>query len=187
MRDRVEGAIPQDGKSRRAKLFLMQSLYKNSPQFPYHISVGAVFFNNNNEIACEVFSKEVAKKWTGLNTEIRTLMRETIEVGEDIIDAVHRGILEEFGVSGTIIGPLGSKEDLVVEKEKTFLKTTLYFLVKADHVNNIPLQGVDGEIEYKIEWLSIDDLIEKMTTQSQGLEREDLNEVKILERAKKYL
>jgi hypothetical protein len=167
--------------------FNMQSIYKHSLDFPYHISVGAVFFNEKNEIACEVFPSEVIQKLVGLDCEMRMLMRETIENGETITDAVHRGLLEELGMKGTILGFLGSKEDLVIQNEKTFQKTTLYFLVKADVSGGIPLVGKDDWVNFSIEWLPIDALVQKMQLQAEGLEREDLNESDILERARKYL
>jgi hypothetical protein len=56
----------------------MKNIYKNSKEFPYHISVGVVLLRDDGAIACQHFSKETIKKFINIERDIYTLMRETI-------------------------------------------------------------------------------------------------------------
>lgn len=161
--------------------------YKYSEEFPYHISVGAVLFNDHQNIACQIFAPETIEKMMGVPREMRTLMRETIEPDETIIQALHRGLKEEYGISGTMLGYLGSLQGKIAKTKLDFLKTTLYFLVKLNPGEELLIENTDGGIPFGIEWREPDELINLMNTQSEGLEREDLNEAAIIQRAKPYL
>lgn len=164
----------------------MKSLYKNSTEYPYHLSVGVVLFNRKGNILCECFGKETCYKLIGKEQDMRVLIRETLEEGETLREAVARGLREEVNMSGEIICLLGSKEDLVIEKEKTFLKTTVYFLVKTNE-ETVSEEGSDDGVSFTIEWHTPENLSRLMNEQSDGLERTDLNESDIILRAEKYI
>lgn len=164
----------------------MSSLYKNSRAYPYHLSVGVVLFNEDGHILCERFNAETCEKLIGEKRDIRVLVRETLEEGETLREAVARGLQEEINAEGEILCLLGSKEDLVIEKEKTFLKTTIYFLVKLTTIHESNTGSDDG-VAFDIEWHTPENLITLMEAQSAGLQRTDLNESDIIKRAQKIL
>lgn len=163
------------------------NIYKNSVRFPYHLSVGVVLINKAKQVCCELYPQKTVLEITGHEREIYTLIRETVETGEDLESAAIRGVREEIGIQANLIGYLGSQEDLVEEKDKTFTKTTVYFLAELQDELNLPTIGEDDTVKFKIIWLSLDEAISFMQKQSTDLTRRDLNESKILERAKKIL
>lgn len=169
----------------------MQNIYKNSKEFPYHISVGAVLVNNEGLIACECYPKEMILKFLGIERDVYTLMRETIEDGETILDGLHRGLLEEFGVKGDVLGYLGSLETHVLNEKETksedFRKTTLYFLVRLQEGETLRKVSEDTGVTFYNEWMEGEELIRRMNSQSEGLARTDLNESEILQRALQVL
>ena len=165
----------------------MKNVYKNSREFPYHISVGAILFKEDGAIACQHYSKETILKFTGIERDIYTLMRETIEDNETILEALHRGLDEEFGVEGKVLGYLGSLETQVLNKTEIkpedFKKTTLYFLVEVEPNQILRTVSSDGGATFVNKWVEPMKLIELMNKQSEGLIRTDLNESEVIKRA----
>lgn len=167
----------------------MKNIYKNSKEYPYHISVGAVLFREDGAVACQHFSKETILKITNIESDIYTLMRETMEEekNETILETLHRGLDEEFGVKGEVRGYLGSLETHVLNDTKAKLenykKTTLYFLVDILPNQTLRILSSDTGVDFVNEWMEPLKLIELMDKQSEGLARTDLNESEIIKRA----
>lgn len=166
---------------------ISESLFKASKKFPYHLSVGAVVLSVDNKIVCEKYGEDVVEKITGLKKEAVTLMRETLENGESAEGCLRRGLLEELNLNEyEIMGFLGSIESYIEEKmDKIFTKTTVYFLIKSK--STLLKGGSDDGVEFEIAAYDIDELINIMKKQKIIFNREDLDESKILQRAKVYL
>jgi len=118
------------------------------------------------------------------------LMRETMEMGEKIEDTLHRGLMEEFGITGDIITYLGSiKSEYPVKSSEPYYsieKTTLYFLVRTKTFKPELRGQDDAEKESEIQWQPIDFLISKMPEQGRKYSS-SLDESSVLEKAKKYI
>ena len=115
------------------------------------------------------------------------LMRETLEVGETIEDAFHRGLMEEFGITARIVTLLGNKTARFLRQEQPpyIEKTTLYFL--ADLISFEPeKRQKDAENSSSIEWKSAEFLLREMPEQALRLKRDDIDEAQIIERALLY-
>ena len=161
-----------------------EQLLSGSSEFPYHISVGAVLLNEKDEVCVHHFGTHTLGGKTAKDFYI--LMRETPESDEAIIEALHRGLFEEFGATASVIhyiGPLVCEVNYKHLKEKT----TLYFLCKLLDQDENDRAKDDPESNSSIEWLGIDFLIEKMQKQGKETGLADLDESKILQRTKQLL
>lgn len=152
------------------------------------MSVGAVLYNEKNEIACHFFREFVAGDDNKKYENFYLLMRETVEVDESLETAVTRGIEEEFGATGEIVRYIGMQMTKFPRDDVWVEKGTVYFLIKLkDFDKNYKRDTNDAESVSEIQWQSIDLLIEKMSEQGRKHERTDLDESEILKRAKRYI
>lgn len=166
----------------------MKNYYQGIKGKPYHLSIGAVAVNNKQEI-CTHYFKELAVQGTSISIkDFYILMRETMEMGETIEQALHRGLMEEFGITGDIVTYLGSIRDDYFDpgKECKIEKTTLYFLVKTKTFNPDVRKKDDPESSSEIEWKTPEFLIEKMKEQAVRLKLGTLDESSILEKVKVF-
>ena len=159
--------------------------------FPAHLSVGAVLFDKDSkEVCCHHFLEvpQRIQKTDGISGELYTLMRETPKLDENIEIAVKRGLKEEFGAEGKILGYLGSiKANITRADGNSFEKTTLYFLVEKTKFDITERDQDDEEKDSIIEWHPIDFLIREMEKQRKRVRREDLDESSVLLRARDFL
>ena len=75
--------------------------FQASKTQPYHLSIGAVLFNQEGCIACHHFKEIFGFK------DIYILMRESMEDDETPLMTLHRGLKEEFGATAYPIAFLG--------------------------------------------------------------------------------
>lgn len=180
----------------------MENYFQGNSKHPQHISVGAVVLNNKNEICCHHFDTtkgEFKGYWKEQGLEdFYILMRETIEPNETLESALHRGLMEEFGIEAELVDYVGSIQSHfeIKRKETPTLsvgaptesvgveKTTLYFLCKLKNQDLEKRSKGDVEYESQVEWQTADFLIPKMKAQSAKYGRTDIDESKILERLK---
>lgn len=108
-------------------------------------------------------------------------MRETIEPHEAIEDCLSRGLMEEFGAEGGLKLYLGSIVSHFTSKDSNIEKTTLYFLCDLVSFDLAKRKKEDPEFGSEIVWLDKDELIQKMKEQGKRLNREDLDESKVLQ------
>lgn len=159
------------------------SIFQHSDESPFHISVGAVVVNAGG-LVCAHYRTTTTTPEPYLPTmggldETYTLMRETLENGETLEEAVLRGVREEFGIEGRIVKYLGALNVSVRAKVRTFEKVTLYFEVDVLSEGDRPLD--DGEGHTALVWQTPEFLIGRMREQGACSDREDLDESKILE------
>jgi ADP-ribose pyrophosphatase YjhB (NUDIX family) len=114
-------------------------------------------------------------------------MRETVESGEGLEEAVLRGIQEEFGATGEIEKFIGTLLTKFPRGNVWVEKATLYFIIRLKEFDINARVLEDCEKDSVIQWQSIDFLISKMEEQRERFERTDFDESEILKRAKKYL
>lgn len=157
--------------------------FQGTAERPFHISIGAVLVNDNDEIACHYF-KEFSHKSMGNFKDFYLLMRETIEPGETIEKCLSRGLAEEFGAVGKIKSYIGSIVSHFPHKNIEVEKTTLYFLCELISFNPKNRKLTDPESGSEILWIPKEELIKKMQEQGQRLNRQDLDESKVLMKLK---
>ncbi|MDQ1299419.1 MAG: hypothetical protein QG636_87 [Patescibacteria group bacterium] len=163
----------------------MTSIYQHTVENPFHISVGAVLVNEKGEICVHTFPvSELAQDLQAtLSVErLHILMRESVEEGETLSEAVLRGLQEEFGATGTVKRYLGSLCGRAFSPKGSFEKTTLYFLVELDQMGERP---EDLESSSELRWIEPGFLMEKMRAQRSDI-RDDLDESGIIENYVKY-
>jgi len=152
---------------------------------PFHLSVGAVVLNDNDQVLCYHFVIPKDKK------EVYSLMRETVEPTTSSEDNLRRGLMEEFGVQVLIIGFLGAIESHFENWEGIEIqKTTIYFLCRLDKYRPLIKPSKPGIFEGEtghIEWHEIHFLIEKMKNQFDLYQKTDYDESIILENTLHYL
>lgn len=166
----------------------MKNYFQGNSEHPQHISVGAVVINEAGEVCCHHFDSTKGKyegywKEQGLEN-FYILMRETIEPNETLEQALHRGLMEEFGIEAELLDYIGSIQSHFKSKGVEIEKTTLYFLGKLKNQDLSKRSSSDIEFESQIEWHTADFLIPKMKEQTTKYGRTDIDESKILERIK---
>lgn len=166
---------------------MAQNFFHSTQESPYHLSVGAVVYNEDKKIACHYFDKFLARDENKIHEDFYILMRETVEANESLEQAVLRGVREEFGSTGEIRRFIGSLVTKFPRGSVWVEKTTVYFLVEIQNVNVFARDPKDAESTSVIQWQPIDELIAKMETRGKNYERTDLDESAILKRAKLYL
>jgi hypothetical protein len=163
----------------------MQNYFQGNSKHPQHISVGVVLINDKNEICCHHFDTEktdIKGYWKDEKVgNFYILMRETIEPNEKLEEALHRGLMEEFGAEAELVDYIGSIQSHFESKGIEIQKTTLYFFCK---LKSQDLNKRSGDIESKsqVEWQTAEFLIPKMKAQSSKYSRTDVDESQILER-----
>lgn len=161
----------------------MTHLFQHSKESPFHISVGVVLINEQGEVCVHKHTRENTPAESldvlGSLSEVYILMRESLENGETLEDAVHRGIQEEFGAEGDILRYLGAIRCDIQPKTYAFEKVTLYFLMQLTALHERPQE--DEEAHSVLEWHTPEFLIEKMREQGTATGRGDLDESKIIE------
>jgi hypothetical protein len=153
----------------------------NSGQ-PYHLSIGAVLFDQNGRIACHHFREVFGHK------ELYILMRESMENNETPLMTLHRGLKEEFGATAEPVAFLGCLSGYLSDPNLSFDKTTLYIACRLIAWNPDERDHDDPEGGSTIEWLEPSVLIAIM--QQQGIRfqhRIDADESEMIRRALPYL
>jgi hypothetical protein len=162
----------------------MSIFYQYGPEKPFHLSVGAVVFNEKFEICTHRFFRgKVPERLRFLMGDLKEgyhLARETVENDETLHQAVHRGIKEEFGAEGVIEKYLGSVVCQVQTPTTIFEKTTLYHAVRLTTLGE--RTGTDEESESVLEWYKPAELLELYRKQVAMTDRPELDETSIIER-----
>ena len=162
--------------------------FQRSEQYPFHISIGAIVVDKNNNVGCHYFDKHEIPGF-GVFEDFYLLMRETIEPRETIEGCLGRGLVEEFGVNAKIrhyAGSIVSRFQLT-KGGPTVEKTTLYFLCDLISIDESKRRLNDPESGSIIKWLPLNDIIKFMKEQRVRIGREDADESTILEKVHEYL
>ncbi|MGK5594090.1 MAG: NUDIX hydrolase [Parachlamydiaceae bacterium] len=157
------------------------SFFQASANQPYHLSIGAVLFNDKGHIACHRFKNILGHR------DIYILMRESMENGEEILSTLARGLQEEFGATGQPIVFLGALTGTLNNLGSSFEKTTLYVLCQLQNWDVSTRDPNDPEAISTIEWLSPEQLISLMEEQGRKFKRVDADESEIIRRAVPYI
>lgn len=170
----------------------MKNYFQGNNEHPRHISVGAVVLNDKGEVCCHHFVRgDLPGYWPDLGiNDFYILMRETLNPNETLEECLHRGLMEEFGMTAKLIDYLGSikchfKKN--IEGEKEIEKTTLYFLCEfvSQDLSKRSKEDIEGETE--VEWHSAEFLIPKMKDQAIKYDRPDISEAEVLEKLDKSI
>lgn len=160
----------------------VRPFFQASQKQPYHLSIGAILFNQNGHIACHHFKEILGHK------NIYILMRESMENNETPLQTLERGLKEEFGAIAQPIAFLGCLSGHLPDARLPFEKTTLYIACRLIDWNPNSRNLNDPEASSTIEWLKPDTLISLM--QLQGIRfqhRVDADESEMIRRALPYI
>lgn len=156
--------------------------FQASPKQPYHLSVGAVLFNEEGKIACHHFTDE------GRGLQLYILMRESMEDGESPLTTLQRGLMEEFGATGEPVAFLGCLSGPAPMPTFTFEKSTLYIACKVVEWKPENRDPNDPEACSVLEWLTPEALIPLMEQQGKRFpDHGDIDESVIVKRAIPYI
>ncbi len=158
------------------------AFFQASKKQPYHLSVGAVIFDQEGRIACHHFREILGHK------DVYILMRESMENNEPPLKTLERGLQEEFGATAQPVAFLGSLSGYLPDARLSFEKTTLYIACQLINWNPDNRDLNDPEASSMIEWLEPDVLISIM--QKQGVRfqhRVDADESEMIKRALPYI
>lgn len=149
---------------------------------PYHLSIGAVLFNEEGKIACHHFEDVFGHK------DIYILMRESVEDGETILATLHRGLKEEFGATAEPVAFLGCLSGFLPDRDLSFDKTTLYIACRLIDLKPADRDLNDPEGRSLLEWHEPEELISIMERQGIRFQhRVDADESEMIRRALPYM
>ena len=158
----------------------MTNYFKHSKENPFHLSVGGVALNSQGEVLVHFWPHMDVKDLMAVGDNVYLLMRETVEMGETLEQALNRGFMEEFGAIVEIERYIGSITSRPPQAGGNFEKTTLYFLCKFLSMDAGKRAVNDPEGGSIPMFKKIQELIPAMQTQGQQMQRDDLDESKIL-------
>jgi NUDIX domain len=159
-----------------------EPFFQASKKQPYHLSIGAVLFNQNGQIACHHFKEIFGHK------EIYILMRESMENEETPLMTLERGLKEEFGASAEPLAFLGCLSGYLPDPGFFFEKTTLYIACQLIDWNPDNRNCNDPEAGSTIEWMEPLELISIMKQQGIRFKhRVDVDESEMIKRAIPYI
>lgn len=150
--------------------------YRGQEGAPFHLSVGAVVLNEDREVCCRHYRQNEQ----GVRGDLYLLMRETVEQGETIEEALLRGCIEELGLKVSVKDFIGSIISHFPFKGETIEKTTLYFL--CDSKEEAKENPGGWEASGKLEWHDPSFLIEQSRKQAEHFARDDYDESTVLQR-----
>jgi hypothetical protein len=159
------------------------NIFHHTPESPAHISVGAVVFNDQGQILVHYW-QHIPKEVIAFEGEdVYLLMRESLEANESLEQAVHRGLMEEFGTTAEIVRYLGP----IISNPPHFQKTTLYFLCRL--INFDPEQRIEDDVEggSELKFMELEPVIQRMQEQGKQYQRDDIDESTILEKTRTYI
>ncbi len=160
----------------------IKPFFQASKKQPYHLSIGAVLFDDGGRVACHHFKEIFGYK------DIYILMRESMENGETPLATLHRGLKEEFGVSAEPVAFLGCLSGPLSDPSLSFEKTTLYIACRMIHWNPEQRDPADPEASSLIEWIEPDRLISILEKQGERFNgRVDADESDMIRRAIPYI
>lgn len=160
-----------------------RNYFQHSSYSPYHLSVGAVVFNDHGQILIHRFDRELPENPFSQN--IYTLIRETMEPHETIESALARGIKEEAGSEAELVAFLGALTGSTMgrrDKTKNFEKTTLYFAMRLTVWRPEERLKDDPEAGSDLQWREPDELVSLMQRQGKATESADLDESEVIKR-----
>jgi isopentenyldiphosphate isomerase len=154
--------------------------FRSTKERPFHLSVGAVVFNDKGELLCRHFTN-----YRGRNVDIYLFPTETPELGETFEQTLHRGLSEEVGVTAESPGFIGTLVGFAISGDKVFEKTVIYFM--AHHKETIaPLYPNEDGIS-TVEWHKPEFLLEQTKHLPYDMLHSVLNESTIIKSAQKVL
>lgn len=176
----------------------MTNPFIGTPEEPFHMSVGVILVNDKNEVLTHKFDlahneelRAELKSRADLPERIQyySLMTETPENGETLLDAAERGLMEEFGATGDLVHYIGTNighfkrpgSDVLIEK------ATPFFLYKLTSLDETRRQPNSIESESELVFLDFDTLITLLNKQDEAIHRTDLQYGPIIERVKSIL
>lgn len=158
------------------------SFFQASKKQPYHLSIGAVLFDQNGRIACHHFREILGHK------DVYILMRESMENNETPFMALDRGLQEEFGSTAQPVAFLGCLSGHLPSSPLPFEKTTLYIACELVNWSPESRNLEDPEASSIIEWLEPDVLISIMREQGIRFQhRVDVDESEMIKRTLPYI
>lgn len=161
--------------------------YQGTKDHPYHISIGAVVLNDEGKVCCHYFGDASRRKKYSKYSDFYLLMRETMEMGETIEQTLHRGLMEEFAMTGEIITYIGSIKSTYEIQDVPIEKTTIYFLIKATSHKPELRNTEDAEGESEIQWQEPDFLISRMKEAAARYNNSTFDESEVLEKIKSII
>ncbi|GIW58776.1 MAG: hypothetical protein KatS3mg086_061 [Candidatus Dojkabacteria bacterium] len=158
------------------------NIHTQNPNYPFHISVGAVVLNSKKQVALQYFKHNAG------HDNVYYLMRESLQDNNTIEQTLANGLMKEMGITAQIRHFVGSRVTNFLDSDgNEITKTTIYYLCDLVSIDESQKDPENPEGVSEVKFFDIDEAIKITQEQLKRTNYLDICEFDILQNVAKLV